>query len=307
MTRPNPWPRRRGFTLIELLVVIAIIAVLIGLLLPAVQKAREAAARTQTINNLKQIGLGCQLFHDSNNRMALNGDNSNPPYSWSWAFVILPYIEQKDLYNAAVAGPAALATYQAMGIKTYQCPGRSHTAYSTAATYNNNNTGGNPNYSTNFNYNGPHTDYAINAFTFSGYNNGPKVAPNSYKVTLATITAGNGSSNTVLAGEKAMDPQKYGNLDDDPIPTTSPTAWWDTVIYSGGGGGTGRSGSGIIQDAVGIAYPNMWGSPFSGGCPFVLCDGSVHLTTYSASGSADFANSLNYKSGVPINQDTFGW
>src|SRR5262245_51070799 len=64
---------RRGFTLIELLVVIAIIAILIALLVPAVQKVREAAARTQSTNNLKQIGLAMQSFHDANKRIPFNG------------------------------------------------------------------------------------------------------------------------------------------------------------------------------------------------------------------------------------------
>src|ERR1044071_1215994 len=65
--------RATGFTLIELLVVIAIIAILIALLVPAVQKVREAAARTQSTNNLKQIGLSMQSFHDTNKRIPYNG------------------------------------------------------------------------------------------------------------------------------------------------------------------------------------------------------------------------------------------
>jgi prepilin-type N-terminal cleavage/methylation domain-containing protein len=106
---------RRGFTLIELLVVIAIIAVLIGLLLPAVQKVREAAARTQSTNNLKQMGIACQ-------DVASNFDGAMPPaygpfmnVNNTWFFHILPYIEQDNLYKT---GTATTTNY----IKTYYAP-----------------------------------------------------------------------------------------------------------------------------------------------------------------------------------------
>lgn len=125
---------RRGFTLIELLVVIAIIAVLIALLLPAVQSAREAAQRTQCVNNLKQVGIALHQYHDSllvfppgylAASRFIDGETDTAP-GWSWASMMLPQLDQGPLYSSInvylpMQAPANSTATQTL-INVFLCP-----------------------------------------------------------------------------------------------------------------------------------------------------------------------------------------
>ncbi len=195
-------PRRSAFTLIELLVVIAIIAILISLLVPAVQKVREAAARTQCENNQKQIMLSMHNFHDTYKRLPPTiGRLSTGGAIGTAFFFLLPYIEQSAVYSAAKGDSWNV---QGQPVKIFQCP--------SDATYPGDKTSAPP-------------------LQYSQY---AGVSTTSYAVNFAPIMFGtktlvtgmpDGTSNTILFGER------YAVCDDTPYSNETVGGWavyWTT-------------------------------------------------------------------------------
>jgi prepilin-type N-terminal cleavage/methylation domain-containing protein/prepilin-type processing-associated H-X9-DG protein len=283
-----PGSSHRGFTLVELLVVIAIIGILVALLLPAVQAAREAARRMHCQNNLKQIGIAVHSFHDSRRELP---PSRNYDHYCSWAFLILPHLEQINLFDGW--DPALKYYYQSdearlTEIPTYYCPSRRKGGT--------NSTAGDSilsPYESSGHVPGTVGDYACsagygpagvwnwinsNGAMIMGYaaTNPPTVpdgnyAPPGARLVTWTSRTGfksltDGTSNTILVGEKHVRPSRYG------------IAAEDGAIYNGDHPGSfsrcGGPGYPLARFPTDRFQVNF-GSSHPGVVNFVFGDGSV--------------------------------
>jgi prepilin-type N-terminal cleavage/methylation domain-containing protein/prepilin-type processing-associated H-X9-DG protein len=284
---------RRGFTLIELLVVIAIIAILIGLLVPAVQKVREAAANTTCKNNLHQLGVAMHNYHGTFKHfpVARQTKPEGGDYYANWAILLLPFVEQEPLYNlynnnVRNTNPAN-ATVRTTFLPVYTCPmDPNANTLLTPATSNDISV----QYATG-SYRGMSGVNCDGFDQWVGYDSeiaqnmsvcpgkrgvmhgdrGGKLAPERFD------TIRDGSSNTLMIGER--------------VTRTTPargTFWADSFnLYSMSGAYPDSATllpdynacSNVASDVAQCKYG--WGSMHTGGINFVLCDGHVTVVSNS--------------------------
>ncbi len=299
--------RRTAFTLVELLVVITIIGILIALLLPAVQAAREAARRMQCQNNLKQLALGC-MSHESAQGYLPGGGwlwnwQGDPDRGFDrrqpggWVYNVLPYIEQQALHDLgmgldAAGKKAAMSTVTATVLPVHYCPSR-RPAVLKLNFYSPNNI--------NAVSHAARTDYAGNAGTYSGnfgyfdysasdapgfvwplFPNETGIFHSTSMIKMADIT--DGTTNTYLLGEKYLNPDYYA----DAVSSTLDSAGDNNPPYGGMDPDTNRWTSNPscipMQDQEGYEpiFGNWsFGSAHANGFHMAFCDGSVQQISYS--------------------------
>lgn len=294
--------RQQGFTLIELLVVIAIIAILIGLLMPAVQAVREAASRIQCANNIRQLSLGCLNHATQTTRLPTDGwgwnwigdpdrgtDHRQPG---SWGFNVLPYIEQKNLYSLGTGlSPAQkqplFAERVSSPLRMFNCPSRraclaypnnwgAQFYYTNAVSME-----GRSDYAGNVGsapvdefFGGPPSLAAGDSPTFNwpstAYLTG--VIYQRSEITLTTDIT-HGTSNTYLIGEKYLNPDNY---------TTGMDAGDNENLFAGSDNDNSRCTAWPpLRDRPGYANALIFGSAHPSGLNMAYCDGSVHFVTFS--------------------------
>jgi len=287
--RAYPRPRR-AFTLLELLVVIAIIAILIGLLLPAVQKVRDAAARIQCANNLKQIGLAYHTYHDSFKKFPPSM-LTDPNLTVGWGLFILPYIEQGNLYaQYNLTAPfyyvnaAAGINNQAVAntpVTIFRCPAaQDRDPYTYTFSL--------PNYP-QITWQAWPADYspidsldpALVSYLGLGYSSSQAQGALRRDTGTPIQTIADGTSNTILiaefAGRNGL--WQMGAFTGVPLPTTVGQGGWADPTSSGTTLiGSSTDGT-VAPGSCGINCSNAYGlySFHTGGAEVVLCDGSVRF------------------------------
>lgn len=311
--------RRSAFTLVELLVVITIIGILIALLLPAVQAAREAARRMQCSNNLKQLGLA-MLNHEQAhgffpgggwgyNCVAEPDRGTGKRQPGGWIFCILPYIEQNGLHQRTYDEIMSLP------VPMMNCPSRRtggifpHKAVTTVSQARSC-------YAANLGdvkvvtcFAGPGSDAEGDSDGYWQNLHLPEMSGISYlhsEVTMAAIS--DGASNTYCLGEKNIDPDYYLNGYDPGDDSSMYTGQQEDTYRSSGYPNDGSNPQTYtyrlpMQDTPGLAtYYDHFGSAHSNACNFVLCDGSVRNISYSIDGETHRRLS-NRHDGLPVDGD----